>query len=181
LMAQAQLAVTLPAPHAASTAVSDPSPMDPHNLPYRSFTWISPAHRAAHPTQGASYGLEPYAVAADIYSQPPYVGRGGWSWYTGAAGWLHRAAIESLFGLKQNADTLHFHPCLPTHWPEAELNLKRGNLEMRFVFLRCGADAVRTAMEARGADGVGVVLLKPLEVLEWNALVGSQRFVVPLL
>jgi cyclic beta-1,2-glucan synthetase len=181
LMAQAQLAVTLPTPQAASTTVADPAPIDPHNLPYRSFTWISPAHRAAHPIQGASYGLEPYAVAADIYSQPPYVGRGGWSWYTGAAGWLHCSAIESIFGLKQNAGTLHFHPCLPTHWPEAELRLKRGKLEMRFVFLRCGADAARTAMQARGADGVDVVLLKPLEVLEWALLVGTNRFVVPLL
>jgi cyclic beta-1,2-glucan synthetase len=44
--------------------------------------------------------LEPYAMAGDIYSQPPYVGRGGWSWYTGAAAWLHRAVIESMFGLR---------------------------------------------------------------------------------
>ncbi len=182
VMAQAQLAVTLGTTQTASTAALPNKPaLNPHDLPYRSFTWISPAHRAANAIQGPHYGIEPYAVAADVYTQPPYVGRGGWSWYTGAAGWLHRAAIESLFGLKQDADTLHFNPCVPTHWPEAELTLKRGGLQMRFVFLRCGADAARAAMQARGADGVGVVVLMPLEVLGWSALSGQHRFVVPLL
>lgn len=177
VMAQAQLALQSGRPQSSAHRPD----LDPYDLPYRSFTWISPAHRAAHATQGPLYGLEPYAVAADIYSQPPYVGRGGWSWYTGAAGWLHRAAIESLFGLKQDATTLHFRPCLPTHWPEAELSLRRGGLHMHFVFQRCGAEAARMAVLERGADGLGVVVLLPLQALAWSALAGSHRFVVPLL
>ncbi|MDP1789077.1 MAG: carbohydrate-binding protein, partial [Methylibium sp.] len=64
------------------------------DLAYRYFRYLSPAHRAIHPTRGAAYGIEPYVMAADVYSQAPYVGRGGWSWYTGAAAWMHRAAIE---------------------------------------------------------------------------------------
>lgn len=55
------------------------------NTAYRYFTYLSPAHRASHPVQGPVYGLEPYVVAGDVYSQPPYVDHGGWSWYTGAA------------------------------------------------------------------------------------------------
>ncbi len=74
-----------------------------------------------HSTRGAAYGIEPYVMAGDVYSQAPYVGRGGWSWYTGAAAWLHRAAIESIFGLQQGAHELCFKPCLPAHWPRAEL------------------------------------------------------------
>jgi len=76
---------------------------------YRYFTYLSPAHRARHPTLGAVYGLEPYVMAGDVYTQPPYVGRGGWSWYTGAAAWMQRAAIESIFGLRQAAQ-VQFSP-----------------------------------------------------------------------
>jgi cyclic beta-1,2-glucan synthetase len=65
-------------------------------------------------------------MAGDICSQPPYVGRGGWSWYTGAAAWMHRAAIESIFGLRQGARDLCFMPCLPSHWQQAELTLDAG-------------------------------------------------------
>ena len=83
---------------------------------YRYFTYLSPAHRARHPTHGAAYGIEPYVMAGDVYTQPPYVGRGGWSWYTGAAAWMHRAAIESIFGLRLGAQELCFTPCLPSHW-----------------------------------------------------------------
>jgi cyclic beta-1,2-glucan synthetase len=95
------------------------APAQGSDLPYRIFTWLSPAHRARHPTQGPAYGLEPYAMAGDVCSQPPYLGRGGWSWYTGAAAWLHRAAIESIFGLRLGAVELSFAPCLPPHWPQS--------------------------------------------------------------
>ncbi|MBL8303222.1 MAG: carbohydrate-binding protein, partial [Ideonella sp.] len=98
---------------------------DGGDVVYRNFTWLSPAHRAAHPRHGKVYGIEPYVVAGDVYSQPPYVGRGGWSWYTGAAAWLHRAAVGSILGLRQDEATLCFTPCLPSHWPFAELTLRR--------------------------------------------------------
>ena len=103
---------------------------------WRSFTWLSPAHRAHDPQHGPAYGLEPYAMAGDVYTQPPYVGRGGWSWYTGAAAWMHRAAIESIFGLQLGPAELSFNPCLPAHWPQAELTLKRGPKTLRFILMR---------------------------------------------
>ncbi|HSO44753.1 MAG TPA: carbohydrate-binding protein, partial [Rhodoferax sp.] len=116
LMAQAELAR-----QTAIASGTDTTSAASHagDLVYRYFTYLSPAHRASHPTRGPVYGIEPYVVAGDIYSQPPYVGRGGWSWYTGAAAWLHRAAIESMFGLSQRAQTLSFTPCLPSHWSRA--------------------------------------------------------------
>ena len=88
---------------AALVAQREPGNAHARNTPYRLFTYLSPAHRAAHPQWGRAYGLEPYAVAADVYSAPPYTGRGGWSWYTGAAGWLHRGAVESILGLNLQA------------------------------------------------------------------------------
>ena len=105
---------------------------------YRYFTYLSPAHRSAHATRAEPYAIEPYVMAGDIYAEPPYVGRGGWSWYTGSAAWMHRAAIEHLFGLQQRGDAIGFTPCLPSHWPQAELTLRREGRSLRVIFCRAG-------------------------------------------
>jgi len=60
--------------------------------------------------------VEPYVVAADVYALPPHEGRGGWTWYTGSAGWMYRLIVESLLGLRLEADGLRFSPCLPADW-----------------------------------------------------------------
>ena len=90
---------------------------------WRSFEDLSPAHRSAHPERGQVYELEPYVIAGDIYSAPPYVGRGGWSWYTGSSAWLYRAAVETLLGLAVQPGRLSLSPRLPAHWPAVELRL----------------------------------------------------------
>jgi cyclic beta-1,2-glucan synthetase len=143
--------------------------------PYRYFTYLSPAHRAAHPVWGAAYGLEPYVAAGDVYSQPPYVGRGGWSWYTGAAGWMHRAGVESILGLHWQADRLRLEPCLPGHWPRAQLTLVRGSRRLVFTLLRGSPAEVHQALAAEQAQ-----LLWPGQPLVWGPLTGEHRFVVPL-
>jgi len=91
---------------------------------WRSFESLSPAHRSANPEQSRAYEIEPYVIAGDIYSAPPYVGRGGWSWYTGSAAWLYRAALETLLGLAVQPGRLSLSPRLPAHWPKVELRLK---------------------------------------------------------
>ncbi len=104
---------------------------------YQTFTGLSPAHRSASSEHGPAYGLEPYVMAGDISSQPPYTGRGGWSWYTGSASWLHRAAIESMCGLQLRGDMACITPCLPTHWGHITLRLRRDGLT--HVFVICAA------------------------------------------
>ena len=144
------------------------------DLPWRSFTWLSPAHRAADPVHGAVYGLEPYVMAGDVYSQPPYTGRGGWSWYTGSAAWMHRGAIESLFGLHQGPSELYFTPCLPSHWPRAELTLQRDGHQWRFVFWQ------GPAHEALAAVGIADArLLLPAQRLVWRDNAAAVCSVVP--
>ena len=160
---------------AALVAQREPGNAHARNTPYRLFTCLSPAHRAAHPQWGRSYGLEPYAVAADVYSAPPYTGRGGWSWYTGAAGWLHRGAVESILGLNLQADELWFTPCLPLHWPRAELTLKRNGYRLHFVLLR--AD-MSTALSACSRLNAG--LLRVDKRLRWRDWPTDSTFVVPL-
>jgi cyclic beta-1,2-glucan synthetase len=98
-----------------------------------SFEGLSPAHRAQHPLRGPAYELEPYVMAGDVYSAAPYVGRGGWSWYTGSAAWLHRAAIETLLGLSVKGDVLSLTPRIPAQWPGFELRLR---LEGKTLTLR---------------------------------------------
>ena len=64
----------------------------------------------------ATYKVEPYVVAADVYAVSPHTGRGGWTWYTGSAGWMYRLILESLLGLRLEVDKLRFAPCLPADW-----------------------------------------------------------------
>jgi cyclic beta-1,2-glucan synthetase len=127
---------------------------------------------------GPAYGIEPYVVAGDVYTQPPHVGRGGWSWYTGAAAWLHRAAVESIFGLQLGARQLSFTPCLPSHWPRAELCLSRDGRTMRFVFIRSDPQA---ALDALRAELPVAQLLRTSTPLAWATLPAHSVFVVPLL
>ena len=125
---------------------------------WESFKALSPAHRSAHPARGPQYELEPYVMAGDIYGAPPYVGRGGWSWYTGSAAWMHRAALENLIGLKIRPGQLSLSPCLPAHWPSVNLTLA---VQDRVIHLRWQRVGVADDAEFR-ADrelGEGEVLL----------------------
>jgi cyclic beta-1,2-glucan synthetase len=85
------------------------------------FALLNPVNRTRTRTDVQRYKVEPYVVAADVYSQPPHVGRGGWTWYTGSAGWMYRAGIESILGMRVQGASLHLAPCLPAHWPLAEI------------------------------------------------------------
>lgn len=80
------------------------------------FSMINPVNHARSPEAMATYKVEPYVVAADVYAVSPHTGRGGWTWYTGSAGWLYRLIIESLLGLRLEVDTLQIAPCLPADW-----------------------------------------------------------------
>jgi cellobiose phosphorylase len=77
---------------------------------------INPVNHARTPTGVATYKAEPYVIAADVYALAPHTGRGGWSWYTGSAGWMYRLIVESLLGLTLDHGRLRFTPCLPADW-----------------------------------------------------------------
>ncbi|WP_295446814.1 glycoside hydrolase family 94 protein [uncultured Thiodictyon sp.] len=80
------------------------------------FSMINPVNHGSSSGQIATYKVEPYVVAADVYAVAPHRGRGGWTWYTGSAGWMYRLILESILGLRLDGDTLRFVPCLPAHW-----------------------------------------------------------------
>ena len=80
-------------------------------------TMLNPINHARTPAAVERYKVEPYVVAADVYAEPPHVGRGGWTWYTGSAGWLYRAGVESMLGFRLRGARLTIDPCIPRAWP----------------------------------------------------------------
>ena len=102
--------------HAAIWAAMAFAALGDRRRAWELFSMINPIHHARSPEAVATYKVEPYVVAADVYAVSPHIGRGGWTWYTGSAGWLYRLIVESLLGLRLEVDTLHVAPCLPTDW-----------------------------------------------------------------
>ena len=88
---------------------------------------LNPINHSRTRAQAQSYKVEPYVVAADIYSESPHVGRGGWTWYTGAAGWMQRAGVESVLGLRIEGEFLCLDPCVPKAWPSFEITLRHAS------------------------------------------------------
>jgi cyclic beta-1,2-glucan synthetase len=99
------------------------------------FDLLNPILAATAPRGDEIYRAEPYVVAADVYSTPPHVGRGGWTWYTGSAAWMYRVAIESILGIGLRGDRLAVSPCIPAGWSEYEVVLRRAETTWRIRVL----------------------------------------------
>ena len=111
--------------HAACWVVMALAELGRNERAARVLEMLSPVSHTATAERVATYRLEPYVVAADVYGEPPHVGRGGWSWYTGSAGWLYRAALESVLGLRlAQGRTLLIRPCIPADWPGFRLRYR---------------------------------------------------------
>jgi N,N'-diacetylchitobiose phosphorylase len=121
---------------------------------------LTPIAHSRDAARTAVYQLEPYVVAADIYGEPPYVGRGGWSWYTGSAGWMYRVAVESILGLRLlHGDTLLLKPCIPDSWPGFTVHYRLPDRATRYEITAVNPDACAEAvvgleMPEAGARGV---------------------------
>jgi cyclic beta-1,2-glucan synthetase len=85
------------------------------------FSMLNPINRSGSPARRERYKVEPYVVGADVYSEPPHVGRGGWTWYTGSAGWMYRAGLEWILGFRIQGATLIVNPCIPKKWKGFEV------------------------------------------------------------
>jgi cyclic beta-1,2-glucan synthetase len=97
------------------------------------FNLLNPIHHASRRASAYRYKVEPYVVAADIYSAPAHVGRGGWTWYTGAAAWLYRAGLESILGFRKRGSALAIDPCIPRHWKRFEIVYRHGDTVYRIA------------------------------------------------
>jgi cellobiose phosphorylase len=90
------------------------------------FRMLNPIHHAGTAEQVAQYMVEPYVVAADICGVAPHAGRGGWTWYTGSAGWMYRLGLEAILGLRTEGSTFTVSPCIPREWPGYTVNYTHG-------------------------------------------------------
>ena len=88
------------------------------------FAMLNPIHHGSTADAIERYKVEPYVMCADIYGAPPHTGRGGWTWYTGAAGWMYRLTVETLLGLQLDVDHLRIAPCAPAHWDAYKIHYR---------------------------------------------------------
>ncbi len=122
------------------------------------FNMLNPINHSRTNTEVAKYKVEPYVMAADVYAVQPNVGRGGWTWYTGAAGWMYQVAIEGILGIKINNDKLTLTPCVPDHWQEYSITYryKSANYSIR-VYLK-HQDKQSIEVDGNKLDSFPVVL-----------------------
>jgi cyclic beta-1,2-glucan synthetase len=102
------------------------------------FAMLNPINHALTPADAARYRVEPYVVAADVYSTAPHVGRGGWTWYTGSAAWMYRAGIEGILGLSRAGPDLNLNPCLPSAWPRVKAKVVIADTELAITIDNTG-------------------------------------------
>jgi cellobiose phosphorylase len=113
---------------------------------------INPVNHAQTPEAVKVYKTEPYVVSADVYAVSPHTGRGGWSWYTGSAGWLYRLMLETLLGLTLAEDKLYFKPCLPAEWSSFTVTYRHGETIYDITVVQTAVDE---GNEGLTIDGIG--------------------------
>jgi cyclic beta-1,2-glucan synthetase len=113
----------------------------------RLFRILNPILRARTREEVARYRVEPYVLAGDVYGAAPWTGRGGWTWYTGSAAWLHRLGIESILGLRKEEGELRIDPCIPPTWKGFE------------AWVRMGAQQIHVVVENPDAVSGGIALI----------------------
>ena len=122
--------------HAAIWAAMAFAELGDQRRAWELFSMINPVNHAKSAAAVATYKVEPYVMAADVYAVAPHIGRGGWTWYTGSAGWMYRLALESLLGLRLEGDKLRLAPCLPAHWPGFKLRYRYRDTVYRITVVR---------------------------------------------
>ena len=110
--------------HAAMWVIMAFSELEATEKAHQLFALVNPINHALTRAAADRYKVEPYVVAADVYSVAPHAGRGGWTWYTGSAGWMQRAGVEGILGIRREGDFLTIKPCIPKDWPGFEARIK---------------------------------------------------------
>ncbi len=140
--------------HAAIWTVWAFAQMGQGDRAFELFSLLNPVHHGDTPQKVEQYKVEPYVIAADVYSIPPHAGRGGWTWYTGSGGWMYRLGAEAILGVQREGDLLKINPCIPKSWPGYDLSYRFGKTIYR----------IRVDNSAGVNRGVKKVLLDEREI-----------------
>jgi cellobiose phosphorylase len=126
------------------------------------FHMLNPIQHGCSPGKIATYKVEPYVVAADVYAVEPHVGRGGWTWYTGSAGWMYRLLVETLLGLNLEGEKLTLKPRLPEAWPSYQIDYRYRSAVYHITIVRGGGDAdgkLRLSIDGKEIAGASIPLV----------------------
>ncbi len=138
--------------HAASWVICAFAELGHGNTAWQLFNMINPINHTQTLKECSIYKTEPYVMAADVYSLNPHAGRGGWSWYTGAAGWFYQAGLKYILGFNKYKDRLVINPCIPNHWKEYQINYKYKSAE--YIIKVTNPDSVNTGIKSITLDGI---------------------------
>jgi cyclic beta-1,2-glucan glucanotransferase len=125
------------------------------------FSVLNPVNRSATRSEADRYKVEPYVVCADVYNAAPHVGRGGWTWYTGSAGWMYRAGLERILGFRLKGAVLDLDPCVPKTWPQFEITFQHHS--SRYEITVRNPHGVNRGVSVMEIDGE-VLQLRPLRI-----------------
>jgi cellobiose phosphorylase len=138
--------------HAAVWAVIAFAAIGDNRRAWELLSIINPVNHAGSAASIAIYKVEPYVIASDVYALSPHTGRGGWTWYSGSAGWMYRLIVESILGLRLKGDKLHVEPCIPAHWVSFKMNYRYRETVYQI-----------TVCQTRATDGVAMLTLDGIE------------------
>ncbi|MBX5226258.1 glycosyl transferase [Rhizobium sp. NLR9b] len=113
--------------HAAAWVALATAMLGEADRAFELWSMLNPINHSLSAEDAARYMVEPYVVSADVYGAFPHTGRGGWTWYTGSASWLYRVGLEAILGIRRQGDQLSVQPCIPSHWPGYEADLRFGS------------------------------------------------------
>jgi len=138
--------------HAAIWVIMALADLGEKQLAWELLMMINPIVHGKTPQAIQTYKVEPYVVAADVYSVPPLIGRGGWTWYTGSSGWMYRLIVESLMGLNRSGDVLRFAPRLPDHWKSFKVHYRYQETVYHITIVKTGSGEQVTNVKVDEAD-----------------------------
>ncbi|HSA56268.1 MAG TPA: glucoamylase family protein [Gemmatimonadaceae bacterium] len=148
--------------HAALWAVLATALRGDGDRAFALFQMLNPFTHADSPEAVAAYQVEPYVVAADVYTAPGSLGRGGWTWYTGSASWTYRVALEGILGFTKRGDTLRIAPCVPAAWPTLAIEYRYGRSVYAIVVHAPGLvrdNGAFVTLDGRALDGDEIPLI----------------------
>jgi len=142
---------------------------------------LNPIHHALDPEAVERYRVEPYVMAADVYGEAPHAGRGGWTWYTGSAGWYYRLLHEVVFGMERRVDTLRFRPRVPASWPGFTLHYRFYKTFYHLQFIRSSdhRGPVRLTLDGRALESDAITLVNDQQDHQVQLVYGPETIPTP--
>ncbi len=149
--------------HAAIWAATAFAMLDDKERAWELFDMLNPINRGSRPEEMERYKVEPYVMSADVYGAAPHTGRGGWTWYTGAAGWMYRLSLETLLGLQLEDDHLRIAPCVPDDWESYTIHYRYRDTYYH-IEIKCTGEksdhATRVTMDGSVVNETGLIPLQ---------------------